>query len=415
MTKKTILWVAVSFVMLGALGFFVYRLLERKGGDWMIQDTKTKCLTRPLAIVPSRMPQRKAYVENSKVLSYEFPSWWKPLLDDAQYKLMPAVDTVPVTRPIYEKILANGKDVWFTYSPNHSLARYDTQSHELKLYSIPDNRGLPLRVSDIFLAENQTLWTILNSPQPSAGYSVLARYQPDTDAFEIITDEDDVLTRLGETSANPSSRRLAELPDGQLAIVMNGDIYLFDPFMNRAKLLLDNGNVESIATGKEDSVWFVNQYKDVSLRVVNTRTGEVTDYGTPPQLAKNIKTQAELLEASKAIAVDQQGRVWVSYFDRLEPIANGQYSWHSIDLPSVFVNTFDPYYSYRWANVYATNVFSNGDIWFTSDIGIVKYDVSNAHWCLSAKVKTLANYPIAEDSNGDIWTIVDNQIYKKMP
>jgi len=401
--------------LVGALAFLVYYIIDAKGGDWKFEDAQTKCLNQPLAIVPLIMPLDKPYLEYFSALSYKFPSWWAPQLDDAHYNLMPIVDTIPVTHPSSEKIVVDGKDAWFTYSPDSSLARYDTQTNELKLYNIPDKRNRPFQVSDIYLAQDGTLWTILNSPQPKGGYSVLARYRLDNNTFEIIADQDGVLARSEETLANPSDKKLAELPDGKLAVVLDGNIYLYYPATNQAKLLLGNRNVESIAAGKGDNIWFVNHYEDFDLRAVNARTGKVTDYGVPPQLGNNYKIQPDLLDATKAIAVDYQGRIWVSYFDRLEFDTNGNYRWHSMKLPPVFVNTFDPFFVHRWADVFSAYVFSDGSVWFASDIGIVRYDVNKNDWCLSANVKTFASYPITEDATGNVWTIVDNQIYELTP
>lgn len=406
MTTKNNFWIAVSIIMLGAIAALIYWMSNDKGSNMTIEDKRAKCLSQPAKDIPSKMPQRKSYDENFSHLFYNFPSWWMPQLGSIQSISMPDANT------IYEKILVNGENVWFTYSPDSSIARYDTQTNKLKLYSIPDKRNQPFKVLDIYLTHNETLWATLNSPQPGGGYSILARYRPDKDEFEIITDQDGMFAHLQETWGNPSDKKIAEMLDGQLAVVMEGNIYLYNPATNRAQLLLDSGNIESIAAGKGNRIWYVNHYKDFNIRAVDAETRKIVDYGIPPNLGKQFEAQPELLEATKAISIDQQGRVWVSYFDRLEPDKNGQYSWHSVKLPSVFVNTFDPYYAYRWADVFSTHVFSDGNVWFVSDIGIVKYDVQNEIWCLSAEVKTFVNYPITEDANGNIWTVIDNQIYK---
>jgi hypothetical protein len=416
MTKKTV-WIVTWLILLGMLLTFVCWFMRNKEGDWKIEDMRTKCLNQPPAVIPSIMPLEKPYEERFSVLSYQFPSWWKSQLDVVQHNQMPLVDTMPATHPNYKKIVADGQYVWFTYSPaSSSLARYDIQTGQIKFYNILDARNKPFQVSDIYLANDKTFWVSLDSLQPGGGYSAIARYQPNEDNFKVIADRDGLFALSHEGwGSGLSDKKIDELLDGRLVVVMDGNIYLYNPTINQAKLLLDTGKVEVIATGKGDNVWFVNRYEDFNLRAVDVRTGKVTDYGLPPQLGKNYKTQLELLDATKAITVDQQGSVWVSYFDRLEPDANGKYNWHSTKLPFVFVNTFDPYYAYRWANVFSTHVFSDGNIWFASDIGIVKYNVNNDNWCLSAEIKTFTIYPITEDAQGNIWTVIDNQIYKLQP
>ena len=407
MTKKNILRIVASIIMLGAVVAFVYWIFKGKGSDLTIENKEARCLNQPSENIPSSMPQRKPYDENFKHLSYKFPSWWTPQLGDTQSLLMPDTNT------IYEKIVVSGENVWFTYSSESSLMRYDAQTNEIKPYSILNGEYKPFEVSDLYLARDGTLWISLVSMQPGEGYSALARYRPDKDDFEIIADQGGLFKLSQEGWAfGTSDKKLAELPDGQLVVVIDRKIYSYNPATNQAKLILDSGNVETIATGKDDNIWFMNYFKDYHLHSVSARTGKVVDYGVPPRLGEEIETQSELIGAIKAITIDQQGRVWVSYFDRLDPDSNGKYSWHSMGLPPVFVNTFDPYYAYRWANVFSTYSFSDGNIWFASDVGIVKYDIKSDTWCLSAEVKTFADYPIAEDAEGNIWTVADRQIYK---
>lgn len=388
------------------------------------EDLQTQCLSWPITKIPFQIPQRKQYAGHFSILQYKFPSWWKPQLGIFQYRSMPVVHTTPVTKPIYGKIVIDGENVWFTYSPDNSLARFNRQTNQIKYYSMPDQHNRPFWVEDLYLAHDGTLWAVLAGIQPNGGYSALARYLPDKDQFEIVRDKNGLFDRARGASVQdspwPSDRHLGELPDGRLVVVLNNEIYSYEPATNQAKLIMQGpqvGALGTIAVGKDGNIWFVTSlpFAISNLQVVDSKTGKVTDYGAPPALARIYETESELARASQMIALDQQGRVWVSYFDRLEPDANGQYGWHSMRLPSVFVNTFDPYYYYRWANVYSTNVFSNGNVWFATDIGIVKYAVENDNWCLSAEVKTFSSYPLAEDADGNVWTIIDNQIYKMTP
>jgi len=368
--------------------------------------------------MPSQIPQRKPYVEFFPVLEYKFPSWWKPQLDIFQRQSMPVVQT----NPVFGKIIVAGENVWFTYFPDDSLARYNTQSHKIKYYNIPDEYNKPFWVYDIYLARDGTLWMALDSP---GKYSALARYVPSSDAFEIVTDKDGLFERTGggysQDPVDASSNRIGVLPDGQLVVNLNNEIYLYNPATNQAKLILEhtlNLPIQTIIVGHDGNIWFTTSgFSDLDLRAVDSTTGQLTDYDSPPSLTNLYKTkgETELEEAAKAIALDQQGRVWVSYFDRLEPGPKGEYAWHSMDLPAVFVNTFDPDYAYRWANNFSTNVFSNGDIWFASDVGIVEYGVQKDSWCLSVEIKTFVEYPITQDAEGNVWTVLDNQIYELKP
>lgn len=402
MTKKKILLILASAISVSILMVSIYRSQIRN------------CISLSVKSVPSPMPKRKStYTESFSVLQYYFPWSW-----ERQVKMRQPTE---LHDRLINKIAANGNFIWFTYPSNdntiaQSVAKFDSASKEIKVYKIQDDENRVVNISDIYVTRDGTLWANISFPRPG-----LARFHSDKDDFEIITDQDGLLKSFDEKSDtyDLSDRRLGELSDGQLVVLLDHTIYLYNPDTNLASLIIGKNeglSVKTIAIGKDDKIWFtVTDWDDKDLRMVDIHTGKVTNFGSPPNFSENYLAQPEIEEAGDAIVVDQQGRVWVSYFDRLEPDSNGSYVWHSIELPSVFVNTFDPYYSNRWANVFSTYSFSDGNIWFASDIGIVKYDIQNGTWCLSAEVKTFADYPITEDAEGNVWTMVDQQIYKLRP
>lgn len=402
MNKKTILLILASVISVGILMVTIYR------------SQINNCASLSVESVPSLMPERKStYTESFSVLQYHFPWPWERQLKTRQ--------SAQLRGRLINKIAVNGNFIWFTYPPNdniiiQSVAKYDSTSKEIKVYKIHDGEDRVANISDLYVTRDGTLWANISFPRPSLAY-----FSPDKDGFEIVADQGQILRSIKEKS-DPydfSDRRLGELSNGWLVILLNKNIYLYNPNTNIASLIIGNNegfSVKTIAIGKDDKIWFtVTDWGKKNLRMVDIQTGKVTNFGSPPNFSEKLMAQPEIKNAGDAIAVDQQGRVWVSYFDRLEPDTNGNYVWHSIELPSVFVNTFDPYYSNRWANVFSTYSFSDGNIWFASDIGIVKYDIQNSTWCLSAEVKTFADYPITEDAEGNVWAVVGQQIYKLRP
>jgi streptogramin lyase len=163
---------------------------------------------------------------------------------------------------------------------------------------------------------------------------------------------------------------------------------------------------------EHDGIWFVNSSPDNSVYHIDPTTGQVSDFGEPPQLNRIFLSESQMVDDLKKINIDNQGRIWISYFDRLELDDNGKYHWKSLELPAVMVETFDPSYAYVWANTRSSLVTSNGDIWFTTTEGIAKYDMSSGTWCLSAVTRDNGSPAIIEDVEGNLWTIDRRQIYK---
>jgi hypothetical protein len=426
MKKATIVnFLILSILLVGAIGI-TFWLSDDKGRDWTLEAKETNCLVQSWANVPLIIPLRSDYEygDSFQTLFYKFPSWW------AHQPIHSGTLIFNTNSNIYQKVAVAGKDVWITYfSQEYRIARYDTQTHDITQYRVPLDKIAFEGVTDLYVTHDGVLWITLSYfNEAHKDYSALARYKPESDSFEIVIDQGGLLDHAYLTTAIPdvndsSDKHLGELSDGQLVVVLGRNIYLYNPTKNSAHLILDhnkNWEVASISVGPDDNIWsevftVFPDKEDFSLKRLNPETGQITDYGIPPQARKKVRAQLELGDATKALAVDRNGSVWISYFDRLEPNPDGGYDWHPIKLPPVFVNTFYPEYTYSWANVYSTHTASDGNIWFGSDIGIVKYDVKNKSWCLSAEVKTLYEYPITEDAEGNIWTVVDGQIYKFTP
>lgn len=404
MLRKVSITVAVflSFVLAAILGYWFF---DDRGRSWAMENKGTQCLVQPWAVLPSPMPQSKP--EPAELFypnSHYMPSWWKPISVDVNFELFDG----------YKKIAVGENGVWLVTDPYNGIVYYDITTKKVAQYRILDSQNIQFDVTDLYLANNGTLWVALSSTQPGGGYSALAQYRAEKDAFELVEDEEGLFIQSKETLSDLSDKNLGELQDGRLVVLLGRVIYLYDPITNQAAVLLDSEKIVSITVGANNDIWLVTYFDGYTskLKKVNPKTGQLIDYGIPPGLKKQVDTHfAELGQATRAIAVDEQGRIWVSFFDRLEPDQSGEYVWRSLELSPVFVNTYSPSWAYRWANVYETLVSSNGNIWFASDIGIVQYDTSSDSWCLSARVIRFSDYPIAEGTDGSLWTVIGTQLY----
>ena len=219
---------------------------------------------------------------------------------------------------------------------------------------------------------------------------------------------------------------IEDLSVGKLVFVLGWEIFTYDPTIRRAEKLLglESGfRVNTIAISTNDVIWFTT-VNDYLIRSLNPETGMVKEYGEPPSLVRDEANQTGLAwDSSKAITVDNRGRVWVGYFDRLEPDENGNYAWQEVKRPVIFVDdthiyeTYDyAVYVYKWTSVFSVAQFSDGNMWFVTGIGVVRYDVAGDDWCWSATQPYWGtSFPlITEDEHGNIWMVYIElpQIYK---
>lgn len=380
------------------------------------QQNELSCIEPHLAVVPSPMPQ-----ENPRTVTprapLTVPAWWKPLLNadqQAQY------ENITLIRKFYsaQDILVYENQIWVAHA--NGLVRFDATHNEFKTYQIQVNL-LPKYYNFAALhLQNREIWAILSSSE-----SALAKYDSAKDEFLIVHDKDGLLSG-GHGPTVDGKPLIGGLSNGKLVFVLGWEIFTYDPINQRAEKLLglESGiRVNTIAISKDDIVW-LTAVNDHVIRSLNPETGKLIVYGEPPSLIRDEAMQTGLAQdSSKAITVDSKGRVWVGYFDRLESDQSGDYRWHEVKRPTIFVDdthiydTFDrAVYVYKWTPVNSVIEFSDGKLWFVTGIGAVAYDMNEDNWCWSAPQPFWGNAfsPIAEDENGDIWMVDDGtkQIYK---
>lgn len=369
--------------------------IERSGAS--------KCLPSIVDAIPSSMPQKKEY-NSDNVSRKAMPRWWDPQLNFLQVRELS--NNIPLD------IVAYSGNIWVAYSET-GLIRYSPDTHTIKQYEILGINGQE-QVSDLLVTSEGQLWASIAPPGEDKNYQVLVRYNPELDSFEFIVDENRLLSSF--TSRLRGYRygaRLQEMPNGDVLVVAHERIVLYDPETNLAKLILDDKSgffVENTAVSSKGNIWFTTK-DDFNLRVIDLNTLEINDHGQPPGVLEWSLDDPMYDEQMIDIYVDDQDRVWVNYFAMLETNQAGEYVWRQILSPAIFVDVFDTNtYRYKWSSIVSINQFSDGSIWFTSSVGIVKYDPKKEEWCWSSQQSSPS---ITEDIDGNLWvTSYDGQIYK---
>jgi len=375
-------------------------------------SSKAGCMTLNLTTIPSPMPQHKSYGSNI-VTSPSVPSWWEPqlnFLQQIQLENISLKNSAPQDMVVYKN------QVWIAFS--ESIVQYD--SGFFSIYRIPVGTSKEnYLIEDLYVSKNSILWVTLAASSSSA----IARYDTAMDKFIVITDKAGILNQSGALTWPSTPLAMSEMSNGDLVFTLGQEIFSYDPVNQQAQKLLglESGlRVDTLTVAKDNRIWFTT-VNDFSIRSLDPVTGKINKYGEPPSLIKSEANQTGLArESSKAITIDNNGRVWVGYFDRLEPDNKNGHFWRELDRSSIFVDIYDTeVYRYKWSPVISVTQFSDGSLWFSTGVGVVQFSVSKDSWCWSAPqpVPATNTFPlIYEDENGNIWMIyMDarlNQIYK---
>jgi hypothetical protein len=388
------------------LGFTFINLLT--GCTNMNKSQASSCIppNRVTNYAPNLQRQDGSIWQNYKPM----PSWWEPQLKEAHLnkQLYSALDIVA----------QSGNIIWIATFPDNSensVIRYNTSSGEIKRYAIVDQNGKGLVADQLLVSHDGNLWARFTLLSPDGEYSILARYNPQKDEFSAVTDQDELLKPiiLGRGLDNVLVHPvLDQTPDGILVVVLDGEIYTYDPVTNQAKQILGDEKelvVNSISVSKDGHIWFITK-NELSIHEIDPTNGTIWDYGQPPGITVNDDYKDMLSSMSKAIEIDDAGRVWVSDFGWLESNQKTRYVWHPIVRSPIFISVYDPDFEYVWIRPQALYQFSDGNMWYQSGghIGIVRFDIRAGEWCWTAT----ESGPLTEDSSGNLWLVSRGQIYK---
>lgn len=119
------------------------------------------------------------------------------------------------------------------------------------------------------------------------------------------------------------------------------------------------------------------------------------------------------------LSQDNAGHIWVTNFGYLDVSNREQITWSRLIPPKEFlyqklIQSEPPVTQYIWAHLAKMFQSSNGDYWFMTSAGNIHYDQTTDDWC---KFVTFDNFaggsaPMAEDSQGNIWLMIENKLYK---
>ncbi len=211
------------------------------------------------------------------------PSWWQPQLGIFQRDnpILFAANAV-ATRSEDEIWIAGYPD-----SHGNTIVRFNASTHQITKYGVFDEAGKGFVADNLLVTSDGSLWARLTMLGTTPTYSALAKYDQATDQFALVTDLEGLLsppTGGGIHNIFPRRSVLSQMPDGSLAVGLDGEIFTYIPSTNRAVRVLAHTSgldAKAFAVSQDGHIWFVGGGDD-SVREIDPASGSISNYGQPP-------------------------------------------------------------------------------------------------------------------------------------
>lgn len=366
-----------------------------------------KCVSPAVDMIPDPMPQYKEY-GTERYKRPPNPEWWKPQLPWFKSRQLP--------KGVPKDLVYLSRSVWIVYKGNewNGIVRYDIDTGKVSHFQIIDGNDDKLTIADLHVHTDGTLWA--SALSISKGISYLAVYEKQSNQFVIVKDQEELLTSSPNSiRERPSNLKqyIQSLPDGNLVVVSAGNIISYNPEKNTSQTILKKEYglyVSSIKVQSDGKIWFINRESErFDLRLWDPDSKKAIRINFPDVLMEEL---SEATISCREFVIDDQNRLWISYYGWFESDDQGGYEWVSLDRSPVLVSVYDnDYFRYRWSGIWSAHYFSDHKIWFSAVVGIVSYDLESGEWCLSSPKVSPA---IIEDPNGSLWIVAigERQIYQ---
>jgi hypothetical protein len=364
-----------------------------------------QCIQPKLDAIPTEVTlywDKNGGSDSRQIPSREpIPLWMSPQLNWLQQMQLSADSSLV-------DMALGGNIVWMAYVDY--IGRYDMSTHRFELYDIKKQDPF-LRISDILVTRDNNLWISGIHSSSDRQYSVLMHHNIDRDSFDVIDDIDglfqpDVDVRENIIGAGLHSV-LKESLDGDVLFVLRGEIYSYNLLTNKAKVIFDRPEMYAltIESDPRGMIWFTILDDDRVWMIVPA-TGGLQSFELPilfSELDKGYSSHGYTLY------LDSRYRLWIPSWGYLDT-SKKDFSWQFLVPSPMFVSLYDPEHDFIW-DAAKTFESQNGSIWFTSNNGIIYYDLEKGDACwISPKPG-----PVIEMSDGTLLMLLENQLYEYTP
>ena len=328
---------------------------------------------------------------------------WEPQLpDDLDYQ-------VGLHSPS-DLVVRNDDELWI----NSPLMRYTPSTGKIKVYT--ETEGVLGRPHTLFVSSDDTLWALVRGANQIEQW--LIRYDDETDNFVTVNDVNGLFIDGLENQMGMSGA-IKEDAAGIFWLLFDDSLVRFDPSTLSSEIVVSEEQgfdviqrPRSLEIASDGTIWFFARdladpnigQRDYNPAIVryDPDTNEIRSY-------RHHKFREDI--GNFDLLFDHLGSLWIGDYGWYEFDEQGTASWYQIIRSPIFVSENPAMYSqYRWERPLLELETLDRYIWFAG-ASIVRLDLETEEWCQLTNTWNWF-FSIAEDSQHNLWTVGNRQIYK---
>ncbi len=329
------------------------------------------------------------------------PSEKKSILPDTPWKKIAKYESDKEYVIPYSVLLQkepSGDVYWVNFGDAEGIVTYSLNLKKWEQYIKPT---MGIKYLELFLDQNNEVWAYYSYPKEIK--NILFHLDKEKKQFDAVIDQDGLL--LDQDSAFQVFDLQVDR-NGIFWMILynstdhNESLISFDPFTKKVKIHLTELKIEDPMTLSSNNEVFI----------FLQRSNTIIEYNTQTERYKKLQIPIEMNSGEPvSLYFDKEDRLWVDnagYFDLSVKEEYPQY--YQIVRPSVFLVYINAAGLWRWSIPTYTFESTNGLLWYTTGHGTGWVDPKEGKWCIF----TSFNSPVQEDSNGNLWILIDDTLYK---
>lgn len=300
------------------------------------------------------------------------------------------------------RIYSKYQEIWFKVRQHRKFLIFTPNLQEWD--EVQFGLGNRMHIEELFFLSNGSVFGVPNIGDiyETEEIFVLSKYNEDTSSFEYINALRDI----------PVSSAMQVLFDSQRELfwfIVPGDvIYSFDPESYEVEKFTEilREDILDIVEAKISKSGTIYMLSNTGSASINSDGVWLLKFNPTSGLIERFAISLAPWPLATNLFIDQSERVWFGAVGWVDPDG----TWYQM-LPSPIFVTNTARFSgleYRWKSPTIELESNDGRLWLKSYNGMVWLDPDKEEICWF----TTWNSNIFEDSDGDLWMVADNSLYK---